>query len=268
MSARAHERWAAFLAQIRERHRLVCDEAEQGAREALRESGFDPTPISVAWMAVTNRLQDLESRIIDTWNEKVDATFDAEGYEHAEKMAARMRGDELAFELENARQAAEMRVFAYGAREVHDRAVASQRERLCPGCGAPLAIPLTYRAVRVACDHCRALSTFEPGTLARTAVAFGAHALSWESAQKEWEAMRRAERAIRLTRSPAPLALLKDYERAQIAYWFRYFTTKAHFEPAVRDVALEVRSRMDGWYRMSAENESEWVHAGRPREAI
>lgn len=268
MSARAHERWAAFLKQIADRHKLVSDEAEQGARTALAECGYDPTPIASAWGAVTHRLQELERRIIDTWNEKVGDTFQAEGYPQATWDSERRKGEDLAFELENARQALEMRVLANGAREMFGRALATQKERLCPRCGAPLAIPFTHRAINVTCGHCQSVGTFEPGALLRTVVAFAEHPVSWEAAQQEWLAMRLAERRIRDTRSPAPLALLKDYERAQIAYWFRYIGTRVHFAPELRDVAHEVRSRMDAWYRMTAEHEQEWVRAGRPREVF
>ena len=53
MSARAADRWKAFLVQIHDRHKLVREEAAAGAREALAESGYDPTPIAVAWAGST-----------------------------------------------------------------------------------------------------------------------------------------------------------------------------------------------------------------------
>jgi hypothetical protein len=45
-------------------------------------------------------------------------------------------------------------------------------------------------------------------------------------------------------------------------------SVRAQLEPEMRDVGLEVRSRMDAWYRSSAEHEAEWVRAGRPREPV
>jgi hypothetical protein len=69
-------------------------------------------------------------------------------------------------------------------------------------------------------------------------------------------------------RSPTPLALLKGYERAQIAYWRRYIGAKAVLEPEVRDIPREVQGRLDFWYRMHAEHEPAWVAAGRPCEQI
>jgi hypothetical protein len=264
----ALQRWEGFLKQIADRHASVCQEARDGAKEALAAADHDPTPVAHAWAAVTNRLIELERKIIDTWNEKVDDTFEAEGFDPKRRAAEREKGATLAWELENQRQAVEMGVFAWGAREMHAKALAQQPERNCPHCGAPLNVPVSYRSLNLTCAHCRTVVTFEPGALARIAVAFGAHALAWEAAQAEWLGMRTTERRVRDTRPPVPLALLKDHERAQIAYWFKYMKARAHFEPELRDVAYEVRCRMEHWYTMSAEHEEEWVRAGRPKEPI
>lgn len=194
--------------------------------------------------------------------------FEAEGYGRPQLDVERRKGEDLAFALENARQSVEMHVFADGARRIHARSLATQRERSCPTCTAPLDVPIVYRAVNLRCTHCGSVSTFEPGTLARTAIAFGSHALSWVAVETEWFAMRETERCVRDQRPPVLLVLLKAYEAAQIAYWFKYFSTKAQLEPALQDVAREVRSRMEWWYTASAEHEQEWRAAGRPRARI
>lgn len=266
MSA-AIARWDAFLKQIADRHAAVCQEAEEGSKAALAACGYDFIPISHAWMAVTDRLKELERRIVDTWHEKVESVFEQEGVDRATQLRELRKGEDLAFELENRREASEMRTFAEGARAIHQRALATQVERNCGHCGVPLPIPVTYRAINVTCRHCGSIVTFEPGTLARTAIATGAHAMAWEAAYPEWLAMRRAERAIRYHRSPTPLAVLKAYEQAQIAYWFKYIGTKAHFEPELRDVAFEVRSRMQFWWTQMT-SEEEWRKAGNPRATI
>jgi len=264
----ARDRWTAFLQQIADRYKLICEEAAQGAKEALAETGYDPIPIANAWSGIQSRLHDLERKPIDTWNEKVQATYEAEGIPHEVQMADRERGAQLAFDLENSREALQHHIFAEGARAMYARALETQKERLCPSCGGPFDIPLTYRAVNVTCPRCRTVSTFEPGMMVRNVVAFGSHSLSWESAQAEWLAMRQSERRMKAHRSPTPLAALKDYERAQIVYWWKYFTTKGTMEPEMRDTRLEVSSRMEQWYRFSAEHEEQWRAAGRPREAI
>jgi hypothetical protein len=266
MSA-ASARWSAFLQQIGERHAAVCAEAEEGTRAGLAATDYDFVPISHAWAAVNDRLKELERRILDTWNEKVEAVFEQEGVDAVAIARERQRGEDLAFELENRREASEMRAFAAGAREIHRRAASTQTEHRCRQCGAPLAIPLVCVAVNIACQHCRTVCTFEPGTLARMAIATGAHAMAWEAAHAEWLAMRRAERAIRDARSPTPLPLLKAYEQAQLAYWFKYIGTKAQYVPELRDVPLEVRSRMQFWWTQM-ESEEEWRRAGSPRAPV
>ena len=268
MSLPAPERWSAFLRQIEERHGALLEEAAGAVREALPACNYDPIPIATAWGAVTHRLKELESRISETWSDKVEQTFDAENYPVSVQQTERQRGEDLAFELENRRELREASVFAAAARELYAVSVATQKEHRCPQCGAPLAVPLTYRSLNVSCSHCAALTLFEPGTLARNVVAFGAHPLATEAAAGEWLRMREAERRMRDARSHTPLALLKAYERAQIDYWFRYIGSKVALEPELSDVAHEVRSRLDFWYRMSAEFEPSWVAAGRPREQI
>lgn len=263
----AAQRWAAFLKQIEDRHAAVCAEAVEGSKAAVAVLGADVTPIAHAWMAVTDRLHELERRILDTWDEKVCDVFEAEGAPPDVQARERRKGEDLAFELENRRDRAEMLASAEGARELHRRALAAEPARACVRCGAPLDVPPTYRAVNLTCPHCHSLVTFEPGTLARAALASGSHALAREAAHPEWLAMRHAERAIRDVRSPTPLGLLKAYERAQIAYWFKYVGARAHLEPELRDLPLEVRSRMHHWWT-SAESEEEWRRAGSPREPI
>jgi hypothetical protein len=264
----AHERWAAFLRQIAQRHDDIARETVESASAALELADLDPTPIGTALAAVDARLKDLEGKITDSWSAQVERAFESEGYDHAAITAARAEGDRVRHALEDRREALHHRVLADAARRIYAKALETQSNRLCPRCGAALPIPPTFRAIDVKCAHCGALSSFEPGTLLRIAIASGAHALASESAQREWLAMRAAERAIRNVRPPCPLALLKAYELAQIAYWRAYVTARAQLEPEMRDIGLEVRSRMDHWYRYNAEYEPEWVRAGRPREPV
>jgi hypothetical protein len=267
VTTKALERWSAFLAQIEERHRALLGEAVGAAREALPMCNYDPIPIGTAWTTVTHRLSELERRIGDTWSEKVEAAFDAEEAPVDLQMVQLQRGRDLAFELENRREFAEAELYSSLARELYEASVAQQKQRQCRQCGAPLEIPLTYRALDVRCRHCNALSLFEPGTIARNVVVFGSHALANLAAQNERLQMRNAERSMNAARSPSPLALIKAYERAQIAYWFRYIGVKVQLEPELSDIAREVRERLEVWYLL-AESEPNWVAAGRPREAI
>jgi hypothetical protein len=265
----ASARWDAFLNQIAGRHRQVAEEAATAALDALAAAGFDPTPIASAWISVDNRLIELETRIDETWNDKVEAAFEAEGASSAVTAAERNKGVQLRDTLEIAREQLHHHVFAEAAHRIHAKALEARRDRSCAKCGTPLDIPISYRALNLKCRSCPALTSFEPGDDMRRVAAFGAHALASQIAWQHWLAMRQADHAIRRHRGPATIQLLKDYERAQIAYWMVYVRARATFEPEMgRDLGFEVRSRMEGWYRMSAEHEQAWVAAGRPREVI
>ena len=266
----AVERWDSFLAQIEGRHRAVREEAAKQARAAVATlASPDTSFISHGWAAIESRLQELEKRIADTWSEKVDDTFAAEGIVKETRMAALEKGDALRFTLENAREELQQHIFADAARELFARAMANRRDRYCSECGAQFELPMCFRAIDLTCPRCGTRTQFEPGELMRGAAAVGVHALSQEAALAEWLAMRKAERRAKAVRPPCPLALLKEYERAQIAYWRVYVAARARLEPELgRDPALEVRSRMEFWYTYSAEHEPEWVRGGRPREAI
>jgi hypothetical protein len=100
--------------------------------------------------------------------------------------------------------------------------------------------------------------------------ATSAHVLAQEAATGEWRAMNAALRALNAHRPPAPLAAVKAYERAQIAYWRAYLTVRHRYEPAIQihNLPFEIGSRMEQWYVSSAEFEPAWVQAGRPREPL
>src|ERR1700740_26130 len=164
----AHERWAGFLRQIAQRHEEGSRDAGEGAGG---RAGFDPTPIGTAWGAIDMRLADLERKIDDTWGAQVERTFEAEGYDRGAITAARDEGLRLRHELEDRRESLHHRIFADIARRMYARALAERTDRACPRCGAALALPITFRALQVTCAHCRALATFEPGTLMRSVVA-------------------------------------------------------------------------------------------------
>ncbi len=113
--------------------------------------------------------------------------------------------------------------------------------------------------------------------LARARIAHGqpdganlaSHAVAQEAATSEWRAMRASLRALNDIRPPRTLAPIVAYEHAQIAYWRKYLSVRAQYEPILaRDPALEVRARMEQWYVYTAEHEPAWVAAGRPRTPI
>lgn len=264
-------RWDGFLAQIEGRHRDVLAEAEGAARAAIAElaGGGDYQPMSQQLTAVDARLMELERKIIDTWDEKVDDAICAEGGGGGPRDAARAKGVELQRQLEQAREEFPIRMLAELARQRHVRARAAHGPVPCQQCGAPLEAPFSFRALELPCAACRAVTLWQPPDLMLSVGAIGSHPISQEAAIGEWRAMKAAERAMHAVRPPVPIELMKAYERSQIAYWRVYLKSRAWFEPELaRDPAMEIRKRMEQWYVFTADNDAVWVAAGRPREPI
>ena len=261
-------RWDGFLAQIEERHRAVRDEAQAAGHAFIASvaSGGDYLPLSHQLGAVRARLQELETKIIDTWHAKVDDTITGEGHGEAARTAAYDQGDDLKHALDNLREELEINLMADLARARFAAATAALRPVVCGKCGASYAPPQSFRIVELPCGGCGAPLSYEPDELMRSAGAIGTHPIPHQGAVEEWRAMRAAERALHRVRPPRYVAIVQAYEAAQVAYWRKYLAARAYFEPELgRDLAMEVRRRMEQWYVYFAENEESWVAAGRPR---
>jgi len=256
----ALRRWDAFLAQIEGRHREVRTEAFAAALHSVSglAAGGDHLPLSHQLSAVDNRLHDLERKIIDTWHEKVDDAICAEGHGERVRDAARDKGLALQHALDDERQELSIRVMADLARQRYKNAVAQHRPPACSGCRAPLATPVSFRALELRC-RCGVVTVWQPSELMVSVAGIGTHPMSQEAATVEWRAMRAAERALETLRPPHALAAVKTYEKAQIAYWRAYLKARAWFEPELaRDPAMEIRRRMQPWYESHAELAPMW----------
>lgn len=264
-------RFDAFLAQIEDRHRVVRAEAEGSARAFIAQiaAGGDYLPMSHQFMAINHRLQELESKIIDTWHEKIEDALFAEGHGVPERDRQYQRGVALQYQLADLREELEPRLLAELARQRWQHAQAQHAPTTCVWCRRELVAAPSFRSYDAQCPTCGNATLVEPSELLRSVAAVGTHAVAQEAANAEWRAMRHAQRVMQAYRPPYPIEAIKHYERAQITYWFKYLAVRGQFEPELaRDPAMEVRSRMEQWYTMFAEQEHAWVAAGRPREQI
>ena len=269
MSAQA--RWYGFLAQIEGRHKEVIAEAEAAARAEIArlDDGGDHIPLVNQLSAVDARLRDLETKIIDTWHDKVEDAIFAEGHGVPERDRQYQRGVALKYQLEDLRDEIEPRVLAELARQRFAHAQAQHAPATCAWCRRDFAAPPSFRSYEMQCPSCGNQTLVEPSELLRSVAAVGTHAVAQEAVNAEWRAMRHAQRVMQSYRPPYPIESIKTFERAQIAYWFKYLSIRSQFEPELaRDPSMEVRSRMEQWYTMFAEHEQSWVAAGRPRERI
>ncbi len=103
----------------------------------------------------------------------------------------------------------------------------------CKQCGAPLAVPHTFRVLNVACAHCRTVNEYEPGTRTRYVEASCLHSLCQEASWNEFVAMHQAEDAYKRAR-PHTIQHIQAWEAAQIAYHRKYLTTRLQYLPDQR----------------------------------
>jgi len=263
----AIDRWRGFLGQIEGRHREVRAEGEASGRQFVMSiaAGGDPLPLSHQLMALKSRLQDLESKIEDTWHAKVSDAFSDEGIPDEVRDREFYVGRDLKHSLDDLREEIEPRLFAELARQRYQHALAQAREVHCQACGRRREAPITFRIVELACS-CGARTLFDPGELMLSVAGIGSHAIAQEASVQQWRAMRAAEYRKNRYRPPAPLEAVIDVERSQIAYWHAYLQVRSQFEPEMgRDLTMEIRSRMEDFYVRHAEYEPAWVQAGRPR---
>jgi hypothetical protein len=259
-------RWDGFLQQIRTRLSAILQESIDGCRDLLESSDLDPIPMGNAWSAMERRAQELGTKIEETWSEQVEKKFDEAGAPPEIVARERRKGLELRRFMEMEIQRTHIHIYADTARRISERARQEMADGFkCKKCGAAVEVPTTFRAVNVTCPYCQAVSTFEPGTRVRLMEASCLHPLCQGRAWNEWVAMVHAEHALSDARG-APIALLVQYETAQIAYWRAYLTHRLSWLPdQAASFDKDLRGKMAHFYdRM--QYEKEWVAAGRPRQ--
>jgi len=178
-------RWDAFLAKIRERVDAVLAEAHPGCLAVLEQSGFDPTAMSNVFPAIHARLRDLSAKADDTWSQQVDPAFERTGeYTKAVLLEEGEKARALRSWVDFRGEDFEVRTKADAARIIWARLGPTLPSSLkCSHCGHPVAVPLTFVALNLACPACAAVNSFEPGAarmLGTFVVVALAHEEFWE----------------------------------------------------------------------------------------
>lgn len=269
MSLAVVQRWDNFLANVRERFLTIMTEAKEGCAQLFEQSGLDPGPMGNAWHALDRRAQDLETKIESTWQDQVESAFEDAGAPPHVIEQERLKGEHLSDTMSLERERTRIYIYANAGRALFQRALAEQAQPFaCTRCGAPLQVPFTFRALNVSCPHCRTVNGFEPGMRMRMGEVF-LHPLCEEAAWNELVALRAAEAAYRRTRSDEmTIHVLKNHERAQIAFWRTYLGARIRFMPeAAQSFEADLRGKMRYFYEMM-EREGAWIRAGRPRDLV
>ncbi len=266
MSQAVINRWDAFLASIEKRHAELMAEALQGCEALHLQTGLDPSAMTTAWSGVNARALGLETKISDTWSDKVDDALDDAGASSAVWDRELAKGEALGDRLELERERVRVRIFADAARRLMERASHEQQtEHHCTQCGALLAVPEgTSRAINLTCPHCQAVNTYEPGSWTRWVEGYCVQPLTEEASWDWWLAARAAEARLREARNTT-LDLIQAYEAALIAHNQAFFRLRARTFPAFAgDEDAYLRGRMAQFYA-EMDRENAWIQAGKPR---
>lgn len=258
-------RWDAFLANIYERFSSVLSEAQQGCAQLLVDNDYDTHAFGLAWSAMELRAKQLDTKLSDTWEDKVSPMFDDLDLQAAVQDRERAKGDALSDRMEIELEGMRVRIFADAARAVWKRAITEAPPHLsCSQCGAPMPVPPTLAAANVTCSACSGVVTYEPGARLRSIEHFCVHPLCEEAAWPQWLARHVANKAINDARDES-LALLKAYEHAQIEYWRAYLSTQANLlPPRAAAFDADLRGKMQYWYEL-VDRSGPWIAGGRPR---
>ncbi len=268
MSDAVIARWDGFLNQIRERFVGIMNEAREGSAGLIQDPDFNPIVLGNAWTGIESRVRELRGKIDDTWRAAVEAKFEESGMPRGAIEAQREKGVALEDWIETESERARIGVYCDLSRSLIEAAKKSLADGVpCKECGAALPLAFTFRAVNVRCNHCGSVNTYEPGTNIRLIEAMGVHPLSEEAAWSEKLQLTAAERTLRRAR-PETIEVLRNYERAQIAYWHAYLTFRARLLPELAPAFdKDLRGKMAHWYQ-NMEHNGVWAKAGKVRALV
>lgn len=229
------QRWDQAIADVRARFEQLLQEAWQASEPLVAATELDFGPLTRAWGAVEHRMKQHASEISDRWDQVSDELSEVENlpedlmrHEGQKRDAA---GDELEIRYTQFLRA----IMARAAEIMRQRALAEDARLLaCTQCGAALdRVTAVSHARDVACGHCQAVNTVEPGAALRMFAASGAMALAEQVAIGSWETMKRTEAQIDAyrERKAVPLPLLAAYETAARQYWTTRLEVEASFVP-------------------------------------
>ncbi len=271
MSEALVQRWDAFLKNIKERFDQIMQESVEGCAQLLRDSNYDPIPMGNAWGAMERRAKELGTKVDETWRQQVEPKFEEAGVARPISDEQCRKGDAFRDWMELEIEKTRIQIYCAAAREVAEiekREAGGGRGYPCKQCGAPLAVPITYRVVNLKCAHCGTINEYEPGTRTRYTEASCLHSLCQESAWNEYVAMQQAETSYKRAR-PHTIQHIKAWEAAQIAYHRKYLTTRLEYLPdQTPSFAKDLAGRMEHFYVYGVHNDAEWIKAGRPRAQL
>lgn len=256
-------RWEGFLAKIGERQRDIFVEAEEGIREIIESFPEDPAPIGNAIQGLRFRIDELRTKVNDTWDKQVSPKFEEQGGAFRDRGLDR-RVDFLQT-LDEAWGLFAARMMAEFYRNLQPRAVAGGNKPVnCGTCGASMQLPTRKDTVSHKCSHCGALNQ----VMAERAVALyqgAGHA----NADLESLPLRHAIERFRIqvdrqrraaNWAPEPVESLDKWLAMERAYWEKFAAVKAQTLGGAPDSEL-VESRVGFFVEHTLKTDQRWRKA-------
>jgi hypothetical protein len=218
-------RWESFLGKIAERQKEIFTEAEAGIDEIIAAYPEDVMPLGNALSGLRFRVDELRTKINDTWDNQVEPKFSDVGGEFLDRGFDRK--EDFLQELSAAWDLFEARMRSKFYRALEPRAKERAHKPVpCVGCGGELTPPNRYESHSVKCPSCNAVNQ----VMADTAVALyegRGHAFGEEAAlplRHEIERFRISVNRWRRARdwAPEPIESMDQWAEMERRYWETY----------------------------------------------
>lgn len=159
------QRWEKFLSQIENRFNESLQQAEEASLDLLEESDYDYYQTIQAYTGMNGQIQNLISKIDQTWSEKVQPQME-DAFEDYDWIDQRQKGDQLSTNLWVELRNYETMIEGKLSKKYYEYAIKiADKEFSCSQCNAKLQInKRIFRSQYVTCDYCDTVNTFEPET--------------------------------------------------------------------------------------------------------
>lgn len=234
------DRWQGFLGKIEARQAEIFQEAEEGLREIMAAHPEDYQPYGNALTGIRFRLDELRTKVDETWSEQVEPKFEEASDDGFLDQGLDSKQDFLRL-LDERWTAFEAHMEAEYYRQLYPRAVAAaQKPMHCVHCGAELQLPQRHEPVSLPCPYCRAVNQIIPDAAISNYYGGGPHAFACEAALPLRHAVERYRIEVdrwRRARSWAPETAesLEKWEAMESAYWQKYAEVRSQISGQPQD---------------------------------
>jgi len=230
-------RWDVFLSRISDTFNETLQEATPPLIQLTNENPGQTQPLLVAWSGIKSQLQQLISKIGNTWQETVSPQMEAYGYKTGsydwsiECNKGTMLENKLHYEL----ALNEIIIMGRCAELYYQKTFEESKLNFrCRQCTSPIEVNENiFRSHYESCPYCNTVNTYEPSTSIRNIEWFAVNNLAAYYCLPEWEEKSTLEY---ISRSDGPgnesyNEYLQKYTTANNTYWQKYLKERIKIIP-------------------------------------